>query len=141
MRDRPRPYDRAGVKGVGSGESALGRGGERVADVDEVVGDDAQADPTLDAGHAFVAAAVEAGPTLEQTDAAFTASTPLLGVAEPALLLEPLALRAPGGAIGNGDSLDALGLGGILVALREEGGIGGDQVGLATQEFLVHGVS
>ena len=75
---------------------------------------------------------------LEKTDATFTAGAPSLGVAEPAFLLELLALSALGGAIGNGHSLDASSLSGILVALREEGGIGGDQVGLAAQEPLMH---
>src|SRR5579883_1289292 len=125
-----------GRAGQDSGVGQVGRGGERMADVDQVVGDDAQADPALDAGHAFVAAAVQTMAALEQTDATFTPGAPSLGVAEPAFLLEPLSLSALGGAIGNGHSLDAPSLSGILVSLREEGGIGGDEVGLAAQELL-----
>jgi hypothetical protein len=76
--------------------SAFGCDGECVADVDQVVGDDTEADPALDAGQAFVAAAVQAVASLQKADAAFTAGAPLLGVAEPTLLLEPIALRALG---------------------------------------------
>jgi hypothetical protein len=46
-----RPYDRTGMKvSDGVESSALGCGEQCVADVDEVVGDDAKADPALDAG-------------------------------------------------------------------------------------------
>ena len=105
--------------------------------IDQVIGDDAQADPALDAGHAFVATAVQAVATFEQTDTTLAAGAPLLGVAEPAFLLEPLTLRALGGAIGDGDSFDAAGLRGEFIALREEGGISGDQIRHATQELLM----
>src|SRR6266404_1665562 len=118
--------------------SALGRGGESVADVDQVVGDDAQAHPTLDARQALVATAVESMAALEKTDTTLTASAPLLGVAEPAFLLEALALHTFAGAIGDSDSLDAAGLRGELIALREERGIGGDEIRHATQELPVN---
>ena len=118
----------AGYEGSGGTNSALGRGGERVADVDQVVGDDAQAHPALDARQALVATAVQAVAALEKTDATLTASAPLLSVAEPAFLFEPLALRTLGGAIGDGDSLDAEGAGRRLVVLGEERGIGGDEI-------------
>ena len=49
MAERPQPYDRSGVKVIEE-RSALGRGGECLTDVDQVIGDDAQADPALDAG-------------------------------------------------------------------------------------------
>lgn len=81
-----------------------------MTEVDQVVGDDAEADPALHARETFVATAVQAVAALEQTDAAFTAGAPLLGVAEPAFLLQSFALRAPPGrAIGDGHSLDARG--------------------------------
>src|SRR5437016_2630478 len=73
--------------------------------------------------------------SLEKTDAAFAAGAPLLSVAEPAFLLEPLTLRTLGAAVGDGYSLDAPGLRGELIAVREEGRIGGDQIGHATQEL------
>ena len=62
-----------------------------MTDVDQVVGDDAQPDPALDAGHAFVATTVQAMASLEKTDTTFTAGAPFLRVAEPAFLLESLA--------------------------------------------------
>ena len=65
-----------------------------MADVDQVIGDDAEADPALDARHAFVATAVEAVASLEKTDAPFAAGAPFLRIAEPARLLQPLALCA-----------------------------------------------
>jgi hypothetical protein len=43
------PYDRRENEGNVGGKSALGGGGERVADVDQVVGDDAEANLALDA--------------------------------------------------------------------------------------------
>ena len=73
----------------------------RVADVDEVIGDDAKTDPALDTGRALVAATVQTVSTLRKTDTAFASGAPLLGVAEPALLFELLALGALGGAIGD----------------------------------------
>jgi hypothetical protein len=99
-----------------------------VADVDEVIGDYAKTDPALDTGRTHVAATVQTVATLQKTDAAFAAGAPLLGVAEPALLFELLALGALGGAIGDGDSFDAAGVGRRLVALGEEGSISGDQI-------------
>jgi hypothetical protein len=65
MAERPQPYDRVGTKGA---SSALSRRGECVTDVDQVIGDDAQADPALNAGQAFVATAVQAMTALEETD-------------------------------------------------------------------------
>ena len=87
--------------------AARGRSGECVPDIDQVVGDDAEADPALDARHAFVTASVQAMAALEQTDAALTAGAPSLSVTEPAFLLEAFALGTLGGAIGDGDPLDA----------------------------------
>jgi len=75
-----------------------------VTDVDQVIGDDAQADPALYAGQAFVATTVESVATLEETDAAFATGAAFLSVAEPAFLLEPLTLTL-GEAIGDGHSL------------------------------------
>src|SRR6185437_12444145 len=94
-------------------------------------------DPALHTREAFVATAVQAMAALEQTDATLATGSPLLGVAEPAFLLEPFALLALGGAIGDGEPLDSPSAGSVLVALREEGRVGGDQIGLAAQEFLM----
>src|SRR3954462_15368739 len=81
-----------------------------VADGDEVVGDDAEADPALHAGIAFVAAAVEAMAAFDHADAALAAGAPRLARPEPALLLLASAFGALGRAIGNADALDTLGL-------------------------------
>ena len=136
MAERPQPYDRVGTKGA---SSALSRRGECATDVDQVIGDDAQADPALDAGQAFVATAVQAMAALEETDPAFAACAPLLSVAEPAFLLEPLSLRtALGREVGDGDSLDAADLRGERIAMREKGGIGGEQIRHATQKLPMH---
>ena len=62
------------------------------ADVDDVVGDHAEPDPTLHSGVALVSAAVETVPPLGHADASFAAGPPLLAVAEPALPLLTLAL-------------------------------------------------
>lgn len=63
-----------------------------------IVGDNAEADPALDAGQAFVAAEVIV--TFQKAGASFTASASLLGVEEPALLLRFLTIQdiasAPG---------------------------------------------
>ena len=79
------------------------------ADGDEVVGDDAEADPALHAGIAFVAAAVEAMAAFDHADAALAAGAPDLTSAEPALLLFAPALCTFARAIGNADTFEALG--------------------------------
>jgi hypothetical protein len=82
---------------------SLAGSGESAADVDQLVADDAQTDPTLHAGLSFVATAIQSVASLEQTDAAFASGAPLLCVAEPALFLQLLAFCALGGAIGGRD--------------------------------------
>ena len=54
-------------------------------DVHQIVGDDTEADPSVHAVFAMVAAAVESVSAFEHTDAAFTADTPPLSPTEPAL--------------------------------------------------------
>src|ERR1051326_5063241 len=77
----------------------------------------------MHAGVAAVLAAVEAVAALDHADAAFRSGTPSLSVAEPALLLFPLARGASGGSIGHAEPLDAHCLRGGLVLGRVEGGI------------------
>src|SRR5262249_54043702 len=103
------------------------------SDVDEVVGDDAEADPTVHADETLVAAAVEAVSALDDADAPLASGAPLLAVAEPALLLFALALGAFGRAIGNANPFDAHRFGGRLVLGRVEAGIPGDQAWHAAQ--------
>src|SRR6266851_10365375 len=86
-------------------DSALG--GQVKPDVDHVIGDDFQPDPTFDAWNAFVAGPIQPMSSFENADAAFAASAPLLSLLEPALLLCLLAFLTLGGATGNGHSLHA----------------------------------
>jgi hypothetical protein len=79
-----------------------------VANIDEVVGDDAKPDPALHSGIALIAAAAEPMSPFDHADASLASGPPFLAVAEPALLLFAFALGAFGGAIGNADALDVL---------------------------------
>src|ERR1700687_860659 len=93
-------------------------------DVEDVVGDHAEPDPTLHTGIAPVAAAVEPVAPLGDADTSLASGPPLLAVAEPALPLLSFALGALGRAVGNADTLDALGfscclvLGGVECRIR-----------------------
>src|SRR6267378_8272914 len=90
------------------------------ADVDNVVGDHAEPDPTLHSGIAFVAAAIEPVSPLDHADASLASG---LSVAEPALPLLSFALGALGRAVGNADALDALCLRRCLVLGGVECGV------------------
>ena len=78
-------------------------------DVDEVVGDDAEANPAVHSDVTLIAAAVEAVSPLDHADATLASGAPLLAVAEPALSLLAFAFEAFSRAIGNADTFDALG--------------------------------
>ena len=65
-------------------------------DVDDIVGDDSEADPAVHSAVAFVAAAVEAVSALDHADAALASGSPFLAVAEPALSLLTSAFEAFG---------------------------------------------
>ena len=69
--------------------------------IDKIIGDHTESDPTLHPVFAFVATAVEPVSPLRHADAALTSGTPFLTVAEPALLLLTPALSALGGAVGH----------------------------------------
>ena len=56
---------------------------EGAADVDEIVGDDAEADPAFHSVVALVAAAVEAVPAFGHADAALASGAPFLPLTEP----------------------------------------------------------
>src|ERR1700738_5087738 len=56
-------------------------------DIDNIVGDDAEPDPTVHSDVALVAAAVEAIAPFDHADASLASGAPLLAVAEPALFL------------------------------------------------------
>ena len=78
--------------GVQLKESATRRRGARLPNhIDEVVGDDAKADPALHSGKAFVATSIQSVSSLDDTNAAFAPGAPFLAVSEPALFLLALA--------------------------------------------------
>src|ERR1019366_6536294 len=93
------------------------------ADVDDVVGDHAEPDPTLHSGIAPVMASVETVAPFAHADASLASGPPLLAVAEPALPLLTLALGALGRTVGNPDAFDALGLRCCLVLGGVECGV------------------
>src|SRR5258705_7734298 len=97
-------------------------------DVDDVVGDDAEPDPTLHSGIAFVAAAIEPVSPLDHADASLASGPPFLSVAEPALPLLSFALGALGRMVGNADALYAMGVRCCLVLGGVECGVRGHQV-------------
>src|ERR1700687_454684 len=88
------------AEGEDGWSSARGRSGQGATDVDQVVGDDAQADPALDALGPFVTGSVQPVAPLQEADPALASGSPLLGMAEPALLLQLLALGALGTEVG-----------------------------------------
>src|SRR5262249_52442993 len=94
------------------------------ADVDEVVGDDAEAAPALHSSRALVAATAEAVSPFDDADAALASGAPLLAVTEPALFLLAFAFRAFGRPIGNTEALDALRLRSSFIAGGKECSIG-----------------
>jgi hypothetical protein len=103
------------------------------ADVDDVVGDDSEANPALHSDVAPVAAAAEAVSPFDDADASLASGAPFLAVAELALSLLTFAFEAFGRAIGNANALDALCLRGRLVLGRIECGVRRHQVGRASQ--------
>src|SRR5215469_3926935 len=98
--------------------------GHRATGVDEGIGDEAEADPTLHSTVAFVAAPIETVTPLCDADASFASRAPFLPVAEPPFLLLTFACRALGGTIGYTDPLDAHCLGLSVIFPGIEGGIG-----------------
>ena len=83
------------------GGGLLGPLVECAADVDEIVGDDAEPDPPFHSGLALVAATVKAVSAFGDADAALASGAPFLAVAEPALLLLASAFGTLGGTVGD----------------------------------------
>src|SRR5215470_6505328 len=75
--------------------------------------------------------------SLQHANATFTASPPLLTLAEPAPLLMPSALLAACAPIGNRDPFDPQGLHRSFVLLRVEGRVGGYQLWAPPQSRLM----
>ena len=86
--------------------SVLRRGLEDAADVDQIVGDDAQSDKASHAIGSLVAATIDPMAAFEDADAAFTAGAPFLKLLEPTLLLPLFAGGALGVMAGNGYPAD-----------------------------------
>jgi hypothetical protein len=82
-------------------------------DVNEVVGDDPETDPTPDAVRPFIERSPQALPAFENTDAPFTACAPLLKRFKPTLLLPLFACGALRVVARNRDPADShvMGLG------------------------------
>src|SRR5579883_236597 len=106
-------------------------------DAQEVVGNNAEPDPALHSGAAFVAAAIEPVPPFGHADAPLASGSPFLAVAEPPLLLLALARDALGGAIGDADAFDAARLRRGFIPGGVEPGVCRDQAWSATKLGLV----
>src|SRR5215470_1216125 len=103
-------------------------------DVDEIVGDDAEADPAIHSNRSLVAATAKAVSPFDDADAALASGAPLLAVTEPALFLLAFAFKAFGRPIGNTEALDALCLRSSFIAGGIECSIGCDQARHASQQ-------
>src|SRR5260221_291237 len=106
-------------------------------DVDHVIGDDSQPDPTFDAWNPLEPGPIQPMAAFENGDAAFGASAPLLSLLEPALLLFLLAFFTFGGATGNGHSLHAQLFRCGFIGGGEESRVGGGENWNSTQQLLV----
>src|SRR5215472_3396976 len=120
------------------GQLAGWPGNDNAAEVDEIVGDDPEADPALHSIVARIAASVETMPTLADADAPLAPGAPSLAAAEPALLLLTLARGTLGRAIGNADTFDAFGVRGDLVLGGVEASVSREQVRYPSQHCRVH---
>jgi hypothetical protein len=94
--------------------------------VDHIVGDDAEAYPSLHSNEAFVVGSAEAVPSLDHADASLGSSAPLLAIPEPSLSLFAFSVSALGRAIGNADAFDPLRLRRSLVLRGVKCRVGGD---------------
>lgn len=83
------------------GASSTERLGCSSSDVDEVVRDHPGDDRALQSGVALLSASIETISPFDHTDAFCTSRAPFLAIAEPALLLFALALRAFARSIGD----------------------------------------
>src|SRR6516225_3793369 len=98
-----------GGRGGGKCPPRLGgaAGGDRVADLAQIVGQDAQANPALQASLAAVAAARQAEAALEQTDPTLDAGAEAVGPTKRRSMLKAASLRAERPWAGEGDGPDA----------------------------------
>jgi hypothetical protein len=83
------PPGRAAGAGSGCGRVQTLRSSlsaHHLADVDEIVGDHAESDPTLHSIVALISTAIEAIAPLDHADASFASGAPFLAVAEASVL-------------------------------------------------------
>src|SRR5215470_1510140 len=106
-------------------------------DVDEIVGDDAEADPAIHSNRSLVAAAAKAVSPFDDADAPLASSAPLLAVTEPALFLLTFAFKAFGRAIADTDALDTLRLRSSVIAGGIECSVRRRQTRHASQQGLM----
>ena len=100
---------------------------DSMAEIDEIVGDDPEADPAPHSIVTAISAPLETMSALALTDTSLAPGAPFLPVAEPSLLLLSLARGALAGAIGDAEPLDAFGLRRRLILADIEPGISGDK--------------
>ena len=77
-------------------------------------------------------------PAFEYADSTFATGSPLLSLAEPALLLIPAPLRALGGTIGNGEALYPHALNLRFSVCGVEAGVAGNHGGNPVKALLVY---
>ena len=110
-----------------------------VADLAQIVGQDAKADPALHAGLAVVAAARQAEAALEHADAALDPGPEAVRPSEARLPLERLPTWAERPRLGDGDAPHALLHSHTLIGRGMEGAIGRDHVRWSTEAGAVLG--
>src|SRR5262249_27851032 len=76
-------------------------GGENLTDVDQIVGDHTQSDPSFNAILTAIPAPIQSMPAFQNTDSTFAACSPLLTPSKPASLLKFAQSRIFGRAIRN----------------------------------------
>src|SRR5438093_9345456 len=93
-------------------------GRHHLSDIDQVIGEDAEPDPSLHSLRAPIQTAPQSMPPLEHTDASFASGPPRLRFLEPPALLHRLAFLAARIAVGHRHPLDAHLLQSSLMRLR-----------------------
>src|SRR5262249_22817801 len=76
-------------------------GGENLPDVDQIIGDHTQSDPSSHAILTSIPAPIQSMPALQNTNSTFAAGSPLLTPSKPASLLKFAQSRILGPAIRN----------------------------------------
>ena len=108
-----------------------------ISDVDEVVGDHSEANPTLHTVGSTITASAQAVAALDHTDASFTTGPPRLRFLKPPALFQLFPLCAACAAIWHGDPLHTFVLSCTFLCLRVEARIGRHQPGYSPKYLLV----